>query len=215
MPEVNRLQFEQALSKAQKRKASGRSGAPKKPLKERIPVLPEEPRVDPDSVPATADQRSIACANMRLMGAPFHEIAKELGYADASSARSAYIAALAKMNPAEDLETLRQSATLRAELLLRQSLAMASADFLVDKESGDRIANTEKRQWHEQATKDLNLLTIITGAKAPARLEVSATSQELNEMVHVLVQANGTPEAEADIWEIAEMEAIDADIVEE
>lgn len=214
MPEkVTRLDFGKVLSKAQQREAAGLPHVPKKPLKERIPRLPDQPRVDPATV-GDADQRAVACANLRLAGAPFHEIANQLGYVDAAAARSAYIAALARMNPAEDLETLRQAATLRGEILLRQSLAMASADYLVDEE-GNKIANTDKLRWHEQAAKDLNLLTMITGAKAPAKLEVSSTTQELSQMVHLLVQANGMQDAEADIWDIAETEAIDAEIVEE
>lgn len=210
---VTRLDFGQAMSKAQQREAAGLPRTPKKPLKERIPRLPDEPRIDPATV-GNADQRAIACANLRLAGTPFHEIATELGYVDAAAARSAYIAALARMNPSEDLETLRQAAALRGEVLFRKSLAMASADYLVD-EDGNKIANTDKLRWHEQASKDLNLLTIITGAKAPAKLEVSSTTQELTQMVHLLVQANGMQEPEADIWEIAETEAIDAEIVEE
>ncbi|QIG59026.1 helix-turn-helix DNA binding domain protein [Microbacterium phage Fransoyer] len=213
MPDVNRLDFEKGMSKAEQRRTNGNPVKPQKPLKERIPRLPDEPRVDPSTI-TTADQRAIACANMRLAGAPFHEIAKELGYADASSAKSAYISALASMNPVEDLETLRQSAALRAEILFRQSLGMASADYLVDEE-GNRLPNTEKLRWHEQASKDLNLLTVITGAKAPARVEVNASTQEMSQMVHLLVQANGMQDAEADVWQVSEMEAIEADIVEE
>lgn len=214
MPEkVTRLDFGQAMSKAQQREAAGLPRVEKKPLKERIPRLPDEPRIDPATV-GDVDTRAIACANLRLAGTPFHEIAKELGYADAATARGAYISALARMNPSEDLETLRQAATLRGEILFRQSLAMASADYLVD-EDGNKMANTEKLRWHEQAAKDLNLLTMITGAKAPAKLEVSSTTQELSQMVHVLVQANGSQQPEADIWEIAEMEAIEAEITEE
>lgn len=215
MPDITRLDFDKAMTKAQQLNADGRKRAPKpKPLKERIPTLPKEPRVDPSEI-TDADTRSLACANMRLAGTPFHEIARELGYESAQQARAAYISALARMNPPEDLETLRQGATLRAETLFRQSLAMASADYLVDSETNEKIANTDRLRWHEQAAKDLNLLTMITGAKAPARLEVSATTQELSQMVHVLVQANGIQEPEADMWEVAEMEAIEAEIVEE
>lgn len=213
MAEITRVEFEKARSKADERRARG-LGAQKKPLRERIPTLDKEPRVDPSTI-RDADQRAIACANMKLAGAPFHEIAKELGYADAASARSAYISALAKMNPMEDLETLRQGATLRAEMLLRQSLAMASADYLVDSETNEKVANPDKLRWHEQASKDLSLLTTITGAKAPARLEVSATTEEISKMVHTLVQAHGAEEVEADIWDAEEIEAIEAEIVEE
>lgn len=189
----------------------------KKPKKVRtlpVPVLPKI-EIDPGEV-GKADQRAIACVNMKLQGAPFHEIAKELGYANAKSANAAYIAALANMSPVEDWETLRQVEALRAETLFRRSLAMASADYLVvhgvaeddegnEYEYEERVPNTDRLRWHEQAGKDLALHAMITGAKAPARVEVSADTQELNQMVQALIQVERakTPEIEmeADIWD--------------
>lgn len=224
MPEPKKVEFDKPKTKAQKRRESGRARkTPRQPpLKERIPVL-KPMEVDPETI-RDPDQRAVACANMRLAGAPFHEIAKELGYANATTARSAYISALANMNPTEDLETLRQSEASRAELLFRRSLAMATADFLVvrevDEETGEereyRVPNTEKLRWHEQAAKDLMLHATITGAKAPARMEVSATVQELNQMVHVLVEENDRQIAvEPDVWEMDAIEALSDQIEDE
>lgn len=174
------------------------------PLRERIPMLPDL-GVDPSRI-TTSDQRSVACVNMRLAGAPFHEIANELGYRTATSARQAYIAALAHSYPVEDWETLRQVEAMRAEALLRRSLAMASADYLVDHETGEKIPNSDRIRWHEQAGKDLALHATITGAKAPTRVEVSATTQELNQMVNALMQAQGEAnEIEAGIWDAEEI----------
>lgn len=225
MSDGTQINFDPPKSKAEQRAEKG--GAPAKPkptTKERIARLPQMARIDPATI-GSADQRSIAASKMRLAGAPFHEIAAELGYQSAEQARAAYIAALASMNPMEDLETLRQSAALRAEMLFAQSFAMASADYLVvtetDEETGEeveiRVSNPDRHRWHEQAAKDLALHTMITGAKAPAKIEMSATVEQLNKMVHTLVATSGQQSAdiEADIWDLKEIEAINAEIVED
>lgn len=181
-------------------------------------LIPELPplEVDPSKL-RNPDQRAAACVNMKLAGAPFHEIAKELGYADAQTAKTAYIAALARMNPVEDWETLRQTEALRAEQQLARSVAMASADYLVVKrtvkdEEGkeyeliEHVPNADKLRWHEQAGKDLALHAMITGAKAPARVEISADTQELNQMVQVLLQNQASQgEIEAEVWDAEEV----------
>lgn len=213
MSDETRVDFDREPSRAEKRRAKGL--APKKYRQATVPKLPEL-NVDPDTI-GRPDQRAIACVNMRLNGAPFHEIAKSLEYASPATAKQAYTAALANMNPVEDWETLRQVEALRAETLFRRSLAMASADYLVvhkvvEDEDGvmheieERVPNTDRLRWHEQAGKDLALHAMITGAKAPARVEVSATTQELNQMVHVLLQNGGAENAiEADIWDAEEI----------
>lgn len=205
MSDVNRISFEPPKRKSELRAKGGKAATKKqKPLKERIPTLPPLD-VDPAKI-VKPDQRSVACVNMRMAGAPFHEIAVELGYSDASQAKQQYINALANMFPIEDWETLRQIEAMRAETQLRRSFAMAGAEYLVDHETGEKIPNTDRLRWHEQAGKDLALHAMITGAKAPARLEVSASTQELNQMVQVLLQANGdTPEIEADVYDIDDL----------
>ena len=224
--EPQRLDFEPAPSKAEQRAAAGKPSKPKRPLAERIPKLPEMERIDPATL-TKPDQRAVACVNLKLAGAPFHEIAKELNYASADAARTAYYSALANMHPTEDIETMRQMEGMRAEALFRKSLAMASADFLVatehryNEETHEydevevQIPNTERLRWHEQAAKDLALHAAITGAKAPQRMEVNASTQEVNRIVHLIVQAQGGEAMEADIFEIAQIEAIDAEIVED
>jgi hypothetical protein len=178
----------------------------RKPLKARVPVLPRL-EVDVQRLP-TPTQRSVACVNLRLDGVPFYKIAELLDYSDAAAAKSAYIAALSSTHAPEDWDTLRQSEVMRAEQQWARSSAMAQADFLViyDEETGEeieRIPNTEKLRWHEQASKDLMAHAIIAGAKAPSRVEVSASSAELNQMVQVmLTQVDGDRLAiEADIWD--------------
>lgn len=144
MSDERHLDFEKPKTKAEQRAEAGKTGEKPKPLKERIPVLPSL-EVDPAKV-GRPDQRAVACANMRLAGAPFHEIAKALQYADAAAAKQAFIAAMAGMNPVEDIETLRQSEAMRAELLFRRSLAMASADYLVVTETDPETG--EEREVH-------------------------------------------------------------------
>lgn len=188
-------------------------------IRVRRQLIPELPplEVDPEKL-SNPDQRASACVNMKLAGAGFHDIAKELGYADAQAAKTAYIAALARMNPVEDWETLRQTEALRAEQQLARSIAMASADYLIvhkivkDEEGKEyevieHVPNLDKLRWHEQAGKDLALHATITGAKAPARVEVTADTQELNQMVQVLMQAKQGQqgELEAEIWDVEEV----------
>lgn len=223
-PKPIQVEFEKPVSKGEQRASEGKP--PRKPLRERIPKLPEMERVNPEKL-QKPEQRQVSCVNMRMAGASFHEIAKDLGYASADSARTAYYSALANMHPPEDIETMRQMEGMRAEALFRKSLAMASADFLVatdivvDEVTGEetevevRIPNTEKLRWHDQAAKDLALHAAITGAKAPARMEVNASTEEINRIVHLIVQNQGGEDLEADIFQMAEIEAIDAEIVED
>jgi hypothetical protein len=164
-----------------------------------IPVLPSLD-VDPEDLKAP-DQRSVACVNMRLAGAPFHEIAKMLEYASPGAAKAAFIAALASLHPREDWETLRQIEAMRAEQLLTRSLAMSAADYLVDKDNPEiRIPNRDKLKWHEQAGKDLMLHATITGAKAPVHISITPSEQELDEIVQGLLAARGElPELEGEV----------------
>lgn len=213
MTEPKRLDFERPPTSAElAKKAAEQKGTPKSVIRRgAIPKLPPL-EVDPSDV-RKADQRSVACLSLRNAGAPWHEIAKLLDYADAGSAKAAYIAALANSAPVEDFETLRQMEAMRAESLFRRSLAMASADYLVvhrtatddegnDYEIEEHVPNTDKLRWHEQAGKDLALHAMITGAKAPARVEVTADTQELNQMVQVLLQRGQLESArEADIFD--------------
>ena len=206
---AKKIEAEKPLTKAEKAAAAGRPRKPKKPARERIPVLPTDP-IDVTEL-AKPDQRSVACVNLKLAGAGWPAIAKELGYASPKAAETAYIAALANMYPVEAAETLRQTEILRAELLINLALPMANADYFVDANNPNvRIPNTEKRLWHEQALKAVALHSTISGAKAPARIEVSADTQELNAMVNALLQAaaakNGEGEEivieEASIWDL-------------
>lgn len=206
-------------TKAEKRKRLGKK--PKKP-KDR-PLVPVLPKVTTDpEVLKKPDQRSAACVNLRLAGAGFQAIADELGYASAQSAQDAYVAALANMYPMSSWETLRQEAALRAEARLRQSLAMANADYFVDANNPKKvIPNTDKLRWHEQSGKDLQLHVMITGARAPQRIEMSADTQELNALLQTLLSAQSEqPEIEASVWDLEQVpdnpyeDIVDADEID-
>lgn len=199
------------LRKSEQRALEGKAAKPRKPLKERIPQLPPLD-VNPDDI-TTPDTRAAAVVNLRMLGTPWPEIVKELGYASAQSAQTAYYSALANLHPKENFEVLQQVEALRAENLLGQAMRMASADYLVDDE-GNRIANADKLRWHDQALKALQLHARITGAQAPARVEVTADTAELNAMVQVLMQQHqGELPREASIWDIEDVE--DAEVVDD
>lgn len=220
--DVTHMSFQQPPRKSETRAAAAaeRGDPPKKPrTKGQIPRLPRRD-IDPEKL-ATPDQRSVACVNLKLAGASFVDIAKELSYASPQAAEQAYVSALANMFPPEAWESLRQIEAMRAEQLFAQSFAMASADYLVVDEDGEevQVPNTERLKWHEQAAKDLMMHAAITGAKAPARVEVSASTQELNQMVEIILHNNGAERAiEASVFDVADIPddgVEDAEIVED
>ncbi len=221
--DVTRMSFEQPPRKSEQRAAAAaeRGEEPRKPrTKGQIPRLPRRD-VDPEKI-AKPDQRAVACVNMKLAGASFVDIANELGYAGPQAAEQAYVNALAGMYPVETWESLRQIEAMRAEQLFSQSFAMASADYLVvDDADGNevQVPNTERLKWHEQAAKDLMMHAAITGAKAPARVEVSASTQELNQMVEIILHNSGAERAiEASVFDLADIpdDGIeDAEVVED
>ncbi len=209
--EARRLSFDKPLTKAEQRAAAGKAPAttPRRTLRDRIPTLPKV-TVDPD-VLTKPDQRAVATVNMKLAGASFVDIARELSYATPKDAETAFISALSTMYPISSWEILRQEAALRAEERLRRSHAMATADYFVDANDPEhKIANVDKLRWHEMEGKDLALLVTITGAKAPARMEINADTAMLAQMAAAVLagQAN-QPELEASVWDIDDIDDAD------
>lgn len=179
----------------------------KKPKKDVEPPKPpaivklpdREPAMKSTEVVRGLSQRAKACVNMRLEGASFMEIADFLEYETPQDARRDCERALAATHPPEDWETLRQVATARAEGLFQQSYRMARADFLVDQD-GNQVPNVDKRGWHNQAAQDLMNHAIISGAKAPAKLEVTPGEAALDRLADKMLKRGGytvTEEAEA------------------
>lgn len=189
-----------------KPRSSRKKKSKKEPEKPKLlPVLrlpDREPAMTSTEVVRGLSLRAKACVNMRLEGASFVEIADFLEYETPEDARRDCERALAATHPAEDWETLRQVATARAEALFKQSFRMAGADFLVD-EDGNRVPNAEKRMWHAQAGTDLMNHAIISGAKAPTKLEVTPGEAQMEKLVDKMLRRGGyTVAEEADALEL-------------
>lgn len=195
------------------RPASGWNDSPDLP---KVMKLPDrEKPLRPNEVRHGVSQRAKACANMRLEGATFVEIAEFLEYPDAAAAKRDFTRALAATHPAEDWETMRQMESARAEKLFKQSLAMASADYLVDDE-GNRVPNNEKLAWHRQAAADLLNHATISGAKAPSKLEITPGEAQLEQLVEQMLQRSGHEVAkEADVLELTQVPTYEGDLVDE
>lgn len=189
------------------KKRSGKKRAKKEePKKTPIPVLPDRPAFTGDEIKRGVSLRNRSAANLKIEGFSYQEIAEMLEFQTATDAKRAVETTLAAIHSDSDLETLRILASSRAEKLLRQSMAMASADYLVDSESGERIPNTERLRWHQQASADMMNWAAIVGAKAPTKLEVTPGEAQFEEIVNRILEKSGIEEVlEA---EVIELEAI-------
>lgn len=204
------------LRKAGKHEPAGDEGKEiSKPPVLRLPR--RDPPIKSTEVVRGVSQRAKACANMRLEGASFQEIAEVLEYADAKEAKRDCTRALAATHPSEDWETMRQVEVMRAERLFKQSLAMASADYLIDPD-GDRVPNSDKLKWHQQAASDLMNHATISGAKAPSKLEITPGEEQLEQLVEKLLERGGyevMQEAEVlELTQIPRLEEGDEDDVD-
>ena len=167
-----------------------------------IPVLPEfEVDVNRIDLSGGVSRLDRAVVNMRVTGASFQKIADVLDLDSAAEAKKILIATIAKTHPEEDWDTVRQLEVARADQLLEQAMAMASADYFVDKDDPDNlIPNEDRLRWHGAAQSALALHATITGAKAPQRLEVTPTDREYGELVTRLLEIEGkAPPKEYDI----------------
>lgn len=171
------------------------------------PVIPRAPKrkalaltgVDKGGIP----EKAAAAANMKLRGASYQDIAEVCEYANAAEAQAAVLKVLAATHSPDEWETMRVIAAARAELLLEQSLAMASADYLIDDTTGERIPNDDRRLWHGAAQTDLMNWVGITGAKAPAKVEVTPGDVTLERIVNQILERSGHREVhEADVLEL-------------
>lgn len=182
----------------------------------RITKLPErEKPLRPNEVAQGVSQRAKACANMRLEGATFLEIAEFLEYPDAASAKRDFQRALAATHPPEDWETMRQMESARAEKMFKRSYAMASADYLID-EDGNKVPNGEKLQWHKQAAADLLNHATISGAKAPSKLEITPGEAQLEELVEQMLARSGHEVTrEAEVLELTQIPTYQGDVEDE
>lgn len=169
-----------------------------------IPVLPKaEPPLSDSDERRGVSNRARAAANLKVEGCSYQEIADLLELNDAKEAKRLVESVLAAIHGPGDLETLRMVVSARAERLFRQSLAMASADFLVDRKTGKKLPNPDKLRWHQQASNDLMNLAAITGAKAPTKVEITPGEADYDKIVDMMLRRAGIEEVvEADVLEL-------------
>lgn len=168
--------------------------------------LPDrEPPLRTTEVRHGITQRAKSCANMRLEGFSFLEIAETLEYSDAREAKRDFKRAMAASHSPEEWETMRQVESMRAERLFRQSFEMAQAEYLVDEE-GQKVPNADRLRWHQQAAADLMNHATISGAKAPTKLEVTPGEAQFEELVSKMLERSGHKVAEeADVLELTQL----------
>lgn len=156
-----------------------------------IPVLPDS-SIPIEEIRGNPTRRSRACVNLRIERVPWHEIVQLLEYDSIEQARTDYLRAIASMHKPEEAETMRLLTIANAETLLRRSMAMAGADYLVDADRPTKkIPNTERLRWHQQAGQDLNLLATITGVKAPLQVQVTPTDEQYAILTAAVLRARG------------------------
>lgn len=176
-------------------RSADRKKKPKKPKKaEKRVVIPQlPPPVVPqiDGTRRGISNRDRAAVNLKLEGASYLEISDMLEFDDPEDAQRVVERALALTHAPDEWDTLRLVAGARAEKLLSLSLAMASATHLIDPETNEPIPNKDRLAWHRQAGEDLMRHAIITGAKAPAKVEITPDDTVINELVSRLLKAGG------------------------
>lgn len=173
-----------------------------------IPVLPVT-AVPIEEIRGHPNRRSRACVNLRIERVPWPEVVRLLEYRSLAEARADFLRAIANMHTEEDAETMRLLTIANAEQLLARSMAMASADYLVDAEHPDKkIPNRDRLRWHAQAGADLNLLATISGVKSPIRVEYTPTDEEYAIMTAEVLRARGVqPVLEVEVLELDELPA--------
>jgi hypothetical protein len=189
-----------------------RSKPEPEPKKAVIPVVPKRPTLTDAEIRRGVSNRARSAANLKIDGYSYQEIADTLELKDAAEARKLTETVLAAIHPTSDLETLRIVVSARAERLLQRSMAMASADYLIDQENGEKIANLDRLRWHQQAAADLMNYATITGAKAPAKLEITPGEADMDALVHRLLARGGHEEIQdAEVIELDDLPPDDED----
>lgn len=172
-----------------------------------IPRLPQPTEVETgDEMRRGISNRDRAAVNLRLNGASYLDIADQLEFKDAASAKKAVERTLAATHAPEEWDSLRMMASARAERLFERSAAMAGADYLVDTDTGEKIANTERFKWHQQASADLMNWATITGAKAPTKVEVTPDEERMDQLTQLVLQGLGHQDIlDAEVIELTEI----------
>lgn len=174
-----------------------------------IPVLPKS-EIPIEEIRGNPTLRSRACVNLRIERVPWPEVVRMLEYESVEKARADFLRQMAGMHQPEEAETMRLLTVANLEQLLRRSMAMAGADYLVDAEDPSRkIPNTERLRWHEQAGRDLNLLATITGVRAPLKVEVTPSEEQYALLTQVILESRGVEQYhEPDVLELDTLPAV-------
>lgn len=209
-----------ALKPAPRRGRKKDEGAEKPPkdVAKLIPVLPPPSNaLTKAEVHAGVSQRDRAIVNMKLAGASFVEIADTLEIEDVADVKRAFDRTIALTHAPEDYETLRMTAAARLEMLMKRSIAMAQADFLVDQATGEHIPNEDRRGWHAQAVNDVMMHAALTGAKAPTRVEITPDEARMDELTAQLVRKLGGEDMilDAEVIELDEIPDVPDDVARE
>jgi hypothetical protein len=180
----------------------------RKPKREPIPVLPDSV-VPIEEIRGNPTRRSYACVNLRIERTPWSEVVRLLEYDTIEQARADFLRCIASMHKPEETETMRQLTIANAEQLLRRSMAMAGATYLVDVDHPERkLPNRDQIRWHTQAGVDLNTLAALTGVKAPIQVQVTPTEEQYAMLTRALLEARGImPEVEAEVLVLEELPA--------
>lgn len=186
---------------------SGKKKGDDEPKKAVIPRLPDaQPALTGDEIKRGVSNRARSAANLKVEGMSYDEIAQVLDFPDARTAKRAVESVLAAIHGPGDYETLRIIASTRAERQFSRAAAMAGADYLVDGETGDRIANTDRLRWHQQASTDLMNWAAITGARAPSKVEITPGDEAMDRLLQEIARRAGHEEIlDAEVLELEEV----------
>lgn len=196
------MDFEEpTVSKAKPKKKSKSKKTP-------IPQLPRQEMVlTGDEIRRGVSERSRSAANLKVEGYSYGEIADLLEFDTPADARRAVEGVLAAIHDPGEYDSLRLIAIARAEERLKLSSQMAKADFLVT-DDGDRLPNLDKLRWHQAAGVDLMNWALITGTKAPTKIELTPGEADLERIVTEIARRSGHEDI-VDA-EVIELEALPA-----
>lgn len=184
-------------------KSTGKELVPKPPEIERPPTS--------DEVRQGVSERARAVAKYRTLAYSYQEIADIMGLKDAKEAQRIHHGVIAATLDPEAIETQRAVVLSRAEMLFKNSVQMATATHLVahDEESGEdiEVPNTDRLRWHQVAAADLMNIAVLTGAKAPTKIEFTPGEADLERIVEEIVRRAGHEDImDADVLELSQVD---------
>ncbi len=182
-----------------------------KPKDDKPKGVPKPPKrelaLTGDEVKRGISERARAAASLKVEGLSYAEIADLMEYETVADAKRAVDSALASLHGPEDLETLRIIAATRAEQQFKRSTQMASATHL-ELPDGEQVENVDRLRWHQVAQVDLMNWATIVGAKAAAKVEVTASDEQVDRLVAEYIRRTGGEQVlDAEVIELEVIEA--------